>query len=867
MLTSCKLTGLAETISAYHMSEENYYFAQANGVEGLGGEESAAPHVRVYGGLCKKLGFKVGETISEEAFTNLLSGKNKVGAAVTREHKVHGIDLTFSAPKSVSVAALLTVRDPRLLEAHDLAVLETMREIELHCAGTKPTRDTAVKTGNLAYVTARDGFNRDHEPHLHTHVVVMNMTAHAGKVLAVDGKQIMTRDFNKMWGAMYRAKLAAHLKERGYSISYTKKGEMRLDAVSLELEQEFSGRRAAIVAAKERGTRDVDAWRGTRKQKDPSVEKGDVLASWQARAARYTQKSIQENRQDAQLARESWVREAKWSYEARQEASGVRAETEAARWQLAARRATERSACVSAAAVITEYLAERGRAEIWEEITYAQAERLLADQVAAGRLLRTDDGRFTTWEMARADRECLAGANATTTVALPAEACHRTLAEYCDAQAKEGRRRMSERQEAVAAAILESKQAVVVVQGDAGSGKTTMLSVVREAAARTGWEVAGLAVQGVAARKLEDESGIRTSTLASYLAAARSQASAAPHPQLVVVDEASMLDSRGLADLLRLTESRGDKIVLVGDRNQLQSVGAGKPFERLAEAAEQSGQLLSLSENFRQRNLDLRKAVDLARAGDMRESLELLAETGRVCEIADAMIRRRAIAKLYSVDTLILTGSRAGRDALNKEIRSRLKAKGALTGASVLELSWRDEDGLRHVVERELSVGERVVFLENEYDRYDVRNGEIGVVADLDGTAARVQLEDGRELSIDLRAYNALDYAYCLTTYKSQGQTYSRVVVDADTSVPQLQDQRNCYVQITRARDDIRIFSDDKDALLDQASILSDKRDTMELASSLLHAASMEARVQADVFGRDFTPGARTKSGGRAAAD
>lgn len=855
MLTSCKLTGIAETISAYHMSEENYYFAQANGVESLSGGEAAPSQVRVYGGLCKRLGFKEGESITEEAFTNLLSGKNKAGARVTREHKVHGIDLTFSAPKSVSLGALLTIRDPRLLEAHDLAVLETMREIERHCAGTQPRAGEHVKTGNLAYVAARDGFNRDHEPHLHTHVVAMNMTAYKGKVLAVDGKQIMTRDFNKMWGAMYRAKLAAHLKEQGYSISYTKKGEMRLDAVSLDLEREFSGRRAAIVAAKEGGkTRDIDAWRTTRKQKDPAVEKQDVQASWQARAARYAQKSTEENRRDAQLARDQWVREAKWSSEARQEAAGERPNTDAARWQLAAKRATERSACVSAAAVITEYLAERGRAEIWEKFTYAQAEHLLAAEVAAGRLLRTDDGRYTTWEMARADRECVAAARSTVALALPAEAARAQLQAYCDGQQRLGRRTLSDRQRAVAAGVLESSQAVVVVQGDAGSGKTTMLAAVREVASQVGWQVTGLAVQGVAARKLKDESGITTATLASYLGAERTTGAGQRTARLVVVDEASMLDSRGLADLLRLAEARGDKVVLVGDRNQLQSVGAGKPFERLAEEAEESGQLLSLSENFRQRNKDLRKAVDLARAGEMSESLELLDQTGRVCEIADDFVRRRAIAKLYSDETLILTGSRAGRDALNKEIRSRLKAKGALVHAKQFEVTWQDEDGIKYFSDRELAVGERITFLENEYDRYDVRNGDIGLITDFDGPHAKVRLEGGREIDLDVRSYGALEYGYCLTTYKCQGQTYSRVVVDADTSVPHLQDQRNCYVQVTRARDDVRIFTDDKASLLDAASIMSAKSDTLSIEKSLSQTQSMERLVHAEAFGCDAGP-------------
>ena len=172
MLTSCKLTGAPEAVSAYHTKEENYYFAQASGVEAVSKEPGACGigssagagrtdvrtagaqgHIRVHGKLCPTLGLRDGGEISQAAFTNLLSGRDAAGNQVTREHKVHGIDLVFSAPKTVSIAGLLTERDPRIVEAHDRAVAETMREAEAHCSGTRvwPKGEmTPVKTDNLA---------------------------------------------------------------------------------------------------------------------------------------------------------------------------------------------------------------------------------------------------------------------------------------------------------------------------------------------------------------------------------------------------------------------------------------------------------------------------------------------------------------------------------------------------------------------------------------------------------------------------------------------------------------------------------------------------------------------------------------------
>jgi len=139
MITSMKLTGNPQAVSKYHTKEENYYFGQASGVESVVGGDGGAgqSHVQIHGRLAGTLGFREGQTITEAEFTNLLSGRDRAGEQVSRQHRVVGLDLTFSAPKSVSLAGLLTERDPRIIAAHDKAVLETMQEIEKHCAGTQ----------------------------------------------------------------------------------------------------------------------------------------------------------------------------------------------------------------------------------------------------------------------------------------------------------------------------------------------------------------------------------------------------------------------------------------------------------------------------------------------------------------------------------------------------------------------------------------------------------------------------------------------------------------------------------------------------------------------------------------------------------
>ena len=874
MLTSRKLKGDPEATANYHMGEENYYFSQGGGAEVVDSDGASATHdhVRIHGGLAKHLGFSDGQAITREQFSHVLAGKDASGRKITYKHKVHGIDLTFSAPKSVSLAALLTHRDPRILEAHSKAVLETMREIERACAAAQPRPGECAPTGNLAYVTALDGFNRDHEPHIHTHVVVTNMTLHEGRVLALDGREIMARGFNRTWGTLYKTKLAAKLKDLGYGVTYMKKGEFRLDAVSLEVEKAFSGRRAEILEAKERGLRDMQAWDSTRKKKDPDVVKNDVVASWQKKLGQFEKKTPEVNRTEAVVERDRWYKEASWSVEARQELAGERQTGEIGRWQLAMQRATQSSAAVTEQEIIGEYLTELGRTETWKPITYAQAQSAFQAQVRAGHIMLTDRGHYTSWEMMRADRECVAGHEPASKLALAKVDAERQIEAFREEAREAGRKPLSDRQAVAAAGILSSGRGTDVVQGDAGSGKTTMLRAVNTVAAKAGWEVAGVAVQGVAARNLQDESGIKSTTLAAYLSQEISAESrgAARAPRLVVFDEASMLGSRDGARFLSVAARHGDKVVLVGDRNQIQSIGAGRPFERLVEAAEASGKLLSLHDNWRQRNPTLRAAVDMARQGQMRQSLDLLQDKGHVFEVPDAVMRRTAIANLYKKSTLIMTGTQDSCEDLNKRIRAALAARGELDTKRQREyqLSWKDADGIRQRSYRQFAVGERIRFLQNDYrDFLDVRNGECGTIERTGDRALEIRHDDGRVLKVELSKYDWLDYGYAVTTYKGQGQTFDRVLVEADTALPYLQDQRNSYVQITRARDEVCIFTDDTDGLREIAGVMSGKWDTLSLKADIKEARRMEVRLGELARNEPMAWGREAEAFGRSAAE
>ncbi|PKN02219.1 MAG: hypothetical protein CVU77_00010 [Elusimicrobia bacterium HGW-Elusimicrobia-1] len=849
MLTGMKLTGKTEDITAYHCREENYYFKQGRDLvdelaeKGLKARsEEALSYVLVRGKLCERLGFTDGQKISEVEFERLLAGRDAAGNLMGKqEHKVHGIDLTFSAPKSVSIAGLV-MKDNDAAAAHREAVVDTMREIESF-AFARPTAATKHHTGKMLWASVEDGFSREGDPHLHTHCVLMNLTEHNGKIMALDGREIFKRDFYKFFDALYKRRLEKILSEDlGYKLTYSKAGEWRLDKVSLECERAFSTRRKQILDAESGGLSDFNAWRKTRKEKDMKLDREQLRLRWESALRLTNAKPAEQNRREGVALRKKWSEEAVHSIEAEQERTLDRANlTDAQRWQLAVRRATQNEATASKMALITEYLYEKMRSEKWNAVNYAELEAELEEQVKSGNLVRVGDC-YTSWEMARSEREYVSFADdeSEAVISAPREKIidwekrqpHLGDGQTTIGKAVGGLRKLSAIQKESAAKILSSRERLVVVQGDAGAGKTTTLKAVADIYKSEGFEVIGLCMQGVAAQKLKQETGLPSFTLKSFfsrnprspLVSLGTSSRESSGQRVIIFDEASMLDSRNAAKLFRTAKENDDKIILVGDRNQLESIAAGRVFERLCEIKERKGLLIEMNENFRQRDPDLCEAVDYARKGKMKKSLDILDKRGDIIEMPNKFIggkssaaeRRKIIAEQYDKDTLIITGTQQGRDELNLLIRTSLKSggnlklvpKGLREKEKSFDVARTNREGIDEPLKMNIAEGELIVFTKNEYKSYDVRNGERATVEKLHTLKPHtltIRTEDDRVFDIDTKKYKNIDYGYALTTYKAQGQTYDKVIVDADTSIPSLNDMRAQYVNITRARDSVKI--------------------------------------------------------------
>jgi ATP-dependent exoDNAse (exonuclease V) alpha subunit len=230
-------------------------------------------------------------------------------------------------------------------------------------------------------------------------------------------------------------------------------------------------------------------------------------------------------------------------------------------------------------------------------------------------------------------------------------------------------------QQGVVEDVLSSSDRVQGIQGYAGAGKTTTLSVVREAAESRGYMVEGFAPTSRAARQL-NESGVESGTLQGFLARSPDPATQEQR-HFYFVDESSLASTDQMCEFLaRLGPN--DRVLLIGDTRQHQGVEAGRPFEQLQEAGMRTAKL---DEIVRQKNPELKSAVELLAKGQVSAALKSLQQQGRVKEIPNAEERIRAIAKAYVESpekTLIVSPDNASRRELNVAVREELKAKGAL---------------------------------------------------------------------------------------------------------------------------------------------------------------------------------------------
>jgi Ti-type conjugative transfer relaxase TraA len=355
---------------------------------------------------------------------------------------------------------------------------------------------------------------------------------------------------------------------------------------------------------------------------------------------------------------------------------------------------------------------------------------------------------------------------------------------------------------------ITGEERITAVVGLAGAGKSTMLSAAREAWEREGYHVFGAALSGKAAEGLEESSGIASRTLASWENGWSAGRGELGEDDVLVIDEAGMVSSRQLASFIGAAERAGAKIVLVGDPEQLQPIQAGAAFRAVAEYVGYA----SLEGVRRQGEEWQRQASQDFARHRTEEGLAAYADHGAVRfaetrdEAASAIVRDVVADMRERPDgsRIVLAHRRVDVRELNIAVReARQDADELPRGAEAGEVSFMTNDG-----ERKFSEGDRIIFLENNRD-LGVKNGMLGVVAGVSDGRLVARLDSakgpgqGREVSVSMADYAAVDHGYATTIHKSQGATVDRAYVLASDRM----DRHLSYVAMTRHREEATLYA------------------------------------------------------------
>ncbi len=506
--------------------------------------------------------------VSGEEFNALIAGMDPRDPGVrlrasSREPRIAALDLTFSAPKSVSVlAAVAPARvSGALVAAHEEAVRAAVGWLE----------DTAVQVRRgagggrveagegLIAVAYRHRMSRALDPQLHTDVVAANLARGPdGRFTALHGRPLYRAA--KTAGYLYQAQLRLRVTEAlGLEWGAVRSGAAELAAVPAWVLRGFSRRRQAMERAALAGGIGLGskasgqaAALATRERKRYGIDTHTWLEEVRARSAElgFGRAEVAQVVDDAR-ARGAAV-------------AGVD-ERSLGDWLVGPAGLTERANTFDQRVVLQQFATAAGQGETIYEIR-AQAERFLERPD----VLATAAGEFTAAGLVACEQQLIdaavgrAGAGA---AVLSARIVDGVLARV--------ERPLNSEQREVVRAITASGRGVEVVQALAGTGKTYTAAVIREVYEHAGYEVLGVAPTGRAARELADQAGIPTRTLDRLLIDLDQLGDQLPTGCVVVFDEAGMAPTRATARLLQAAEVAGAKLIAIGDPGQLASVQAG----------------------------------------------------------------------------------------------------------------------------------------------------------------------------------------------------------------------------------------------------------------------------------------------------
>ncbi|OAN52681.1 Ti-type conjugative transfer relaxase TraA [Sphingobium sp. TCM1] len=417
------------------------------------------------------------------------------------------------------------------------------------------------------------------------------------------------------------------------------------------------------------------------------------------------------------------------------------------------------------------------------------AVRASPDMIALGKDGRGDD-RFTSRDMIETEQRLQRASE------LMAEReRHRTNEKAREAAliSAEGRGLLLSGEQRAAFEHVNGNRDLSIVVGYAGTGKSAMLGVAREAWERSGFEVRGVALSGIAAEGLENGSGIASRTIASMEYGWAQGRDLLTARDVLVIDEAGMVGTRQMERVLSHAADAGAKVVLVGDAEQLQAIEAGAAFRAIHER--HGG--VEITEIRRQHEDWQKDATRHLATGRTGEAIRAYADHGmlhaaetREQARADLIDRWDAARQAEPDKTrMIFTHTNDEVRTLNEMARDRRREAGELGDDARVKTANGDRD---------FASGDRVMFRRNERSM-EVKNGTLGTIERVNQQSMTVRTDDGRSVSFDLKDYRDLDHGYAATIHKTQAVSVDRTHALATPGM----DRHGTYVVLTRHRDGV----------------------------------------------------------------
>jgi len=748
-------------------------------------------------------------------------------------HRV-GFDLVITPPKSVSIAFALGDDDERIriLQAHKRANDVAMKYLESKVETRRGAQGKdVIETQGLVIMQAVHTGSRELEMNLHTHNLCFGVAkGEDGKWGTYDSQAFY--DHQTSADNIYKTELACSLRELGYGIEQIRAvnsmGEetgvvsFEISGISRELIESQSTRRKQILEYEmEHGVNRQAACLATRKHKDePCFD--ELQKMWGDTLALLNEKSpgLVPTIADLKIKADINMR-----VDDDQKVLNKLHATEAVFKQvdLVSMIASENMGKMRLGEVLIEVENFKVRAGV-----AVIAPQKLAKEDRGDKLSRkyTEVGYAAQW-MVEMERNIINGVKERSSEDYQKVSESLTDDKILAFEAREGFKLSAEQKKAVQHVTVNTG-GVAIISGAAGTGKTTVTKLFSDIFKADGRNVMGACVADKAVAVLEAEGGFPCRSVAKTISMLERGKLTLSSKDVLVLDEAGMLDTRQTHTLLEYARKAGSKVILQGDLMQLQSIGAGSGMA-LARSAISDAQLTEIRRQAKPehremaamfyeydasgRMVDLRKG-DRNRAATLAIGQKLLLNLHKLNAIdnyafheqkIDGLVGRYMSSKCPIDQRLVLASTHADVLELNGAIRRAMQSKGLVDRESVA-VEVIDSKGERRQLE--MSRGDRVVFTKSDARGLDVVNGDVGTIVQtakskgegegyelLIRIGSKDPMKDGRLVNVRTSDYKHLAHNYATTIHKAQGEGKEEILHLAHSG---MLDNHSSLVSFTR---------------------------------------------------------------------